>query len=1143
MSSGATASQSSAATGDPEGRGRKRRNFGQVEYVAPTASQTVNHSLFYDASGLAESQPIQATPLSIAPSDLDDPYSSLDFVLGDADGDLVRHHHLGGANVCLDPNGEPVTFLERDRMREQAGAAEESGSHVDVEPDASTGKRKRFPSDDPMGQWHQWLDVFLEETLRKHGLGDATLQPRCSSCQIDLDVSEERDPEPMEGQPRVSRERPYRCRSCGDFVECKRCCLTRHERSPLHVIKVWREGTWERTTLRELGLVYQIGHGGAPCPYPDQTPRLMTVLHVTGVHVVAFRYCGCSAADTIHHIQQLLRTSWYPATTQRPSTCMTMEVLELYRRLKVIATVNVRDFVTTLESATDPYETEWTPDRYKGFALASRQYTFLMRARRSGVVHDGGLELAAPGALIVECWACPRPGVNLPKDWENVAEKYQYRFRRIVSMDANFRMSSKLKVEAQPDLPLYDGLGVQMPMEQYAEWLRSYVTEEEVSNCATFAALMQKDTWFTVGLRWSGVIGVICARHEIMLGLGDLQKGERYKNTDFVLYTVLARMGLKEVAVTYDIACQYKKNFFARIEALPDRLRALDIPALSWGLPVWHGNVHDPYCEAAESLKYMVGAGKTDGEGPERKNIRLGYTLFRRLKLALQERTIQVEAFRAVARGVTEEQSSAWSKIVLDWLADPKKKNPYIAPKGQAGPTEAEVRRDLRKQEEQEAAADKSPPEEEEAAEERVSAAARGGRTGTNKRKKKRSNAATMSETGFLMLGARLEASQHRLREEKTGTLTVDRQTKIHEHRHAATLKMKEFRKWQSKFMPAVAAILEEEEEERRESNCPFPPVEDVELYMPSTFGSLKEEDRKRVCSLRLFEKEAALRRGQCGDALQSLRRALLSHRHFVNYRNANVTGQSATTRAATLIRTLSARVKLTARRYRFSRSALEAIVGAEGCGGFLELLEEDVEVMDVEESDADAVRELASLNGRPSRVTAKGSKGKEKEKHKKKRRDAPGETRRLMSWIWTANGGPGEDDEEYVHESVRIDWSKALARKTRWGEEVETLKEEMRRVLRTLTWEEALWRRRAAADTSHLKMEERGGRRAYALQQAKDRARIREEFVALWKREAPARGQPAGPMDAAAHMALTRLINEEDGGDVAGVVVTEMFA
>lgn len=77
-------------------------------------------------------------------------------------------------------------------------------------------------------------------------------------------------------------------------------------------------------------------------------------------------------------------------------------------------------------------------------------------------------------------------------------------------------------------------------------------------------------------------------------------------------------MGLKEVTVTYDIACQYKKNFYKRIDALPDELKNLDLPALTWGLPVWHGNVHEISCEAAESLKYKVGVGKTDGEGIER---------------------------------------------------------------------------------------------------------------------------------------------------------------------------------------------------------------------------------------------------------------------------------------------------------------------------------------------------------------------------------------------------------------------------------------------------------------------------------------------------------------------------------------------
>jgi Kyakuja-Dileera-Zisupton transposase len=51
----------------------------------------------------------------------------------------------------------------------------------------------------------------------------------------------------------------------------------------------------------------------------------------------------------------------------------------------------------------------------------------------------------------------------------------------------------------------------------------------QISTCIAFAALTQKDTRNTAGLRVSGVGGCVCARHECMRpnGLGDLQKGER----------------------------------------------------------------------------------------------------------------------------------------------------------------------------------------------------------------------------------------------------------------------------------------------------------------------------------------------------------------------------------------------------------------------------------------------------------------------------------------------------------------------------------------------------------------------------------------------------------------------------------------
>ncbi|KAF9016773.1 hypothetical protein BDZ89DRAFT_1141218 [Hymenopellis radicata] len=714
----------------------------------------------------------------------------------------------------------------------------------------------------------------------------------------------------------------------------------------------------------------------------------------------------------------------------------------------------------------------------------------MQRARRSGVALDpGGLEAAKPGALIVECWACPRPGVNLPQGWDTVARS------------------------SATDIDEF-GLGVQMPMEQYAAWLRSYVTEEEVSNCAAFAALMQKDTRFTVGLRWSGV------------------KGERYKNTDFVLYTVLSRMGVKEAGVTYDIACQYKKHFFERIRALPAELRGLDLPEITWGLPVWHGNVHDPYCETSESLKYKVGMGKTDGEGPKRvwsilnpmsymtkeehpgarhddiedkanlhnflKNVRSGYSLLRRLRLALEERTVQIQGFLAVERGTRRSQARIL-RLRAEFHYRRRRKLGWTCVKQE----EAESRIDSATTAGEGASGDAAPPP-----------------TKTRGKKATAKKRVEISETGFLIAGMRLEESKERLRQDRAGTLTVDGQGKIHARRRAVMMREKEFRKWQEKFMPAVKDVLEREEMERRAFNRPLPPVEDTRLYMPSAFGALDAEERLEICAAGLFDKEAALRRGQCADALEHLRRQLLSRRHFLNFRNGNVVGQNKTTRAAKLIERLGQSVK-----------EISAEIS------ILELLDEDVDVPDLTEPDDDAVKDLGRLGGRGGRVTGttKKSKNKGKGKH-----GAPGETRSIMSWIWTA-GGVSADDNEYVHECVRIEWSKALARKVRWGEEVETLKEEMRRVLRSVKSEEMEWRMRGDMENSHLREEERGGRRAYAIKQVKYRVAIRQQFIALWLSEEPSQGQKAGIMDGEAQKALKRLVDSENGVPGAdGVIPTE---
>ncbi|KAG2028544.1 hypothetical protein BDR03DRAFT_1019659 [Suillus americanus] len=51
-------------------------------------------------------------------------------------------------------------------------------------------------------------------------------------------------------------------------------------------------------------------------------------------------------------------------------------------------------------------------------------------------------------------------------------------------------------------------------------------------------------------------------------------------------------------------------------------------------------------------------------------------------------------------------------------------------------------------------------------------------------------------------------------------------------------------------------------------------------------------------------------------------------------------------------------------------------------------------------------------------------------------------EGQRQVSWIWLVEG-VGDDEDEVVQDSLRVEWCKARARSMQWAEEVELLQEE----------------------------------------------------------------------------------------------------
>ncbi|KAJ7774635.1 hypothetical protein DFH07DRAFT_732672 [Mycena maculata] len=939
------------------------------------------------------------------------------------------------------------------------------------------GKRKRYESlDKTMRAWRPLMQRFLGEVLRREGLGDALHQRTCICCESVYTPS----------------TRQFRCRECGVFDQCLECLLSHHMLNPLHRVQEWKGGCWAPTTLADLGSIYQVSHGGHPCRRPAPAVRTMVVIDTNYIHTVRFRYCGCDNWDNAQNLEQLLRNDWYPATTVDPATCATFAALELFRLLNVIGNVNGHNFVRTLEQLTDACDVKGVPvsDRYKVFGLMSRQFTFLTRMKHAGRAHDpAGLQATKNGECAVMCWTCPHDKINIPDGWREVSTEFKYLYMLLLAMDANFCLKNRLRPNAHEDLPLGSGWGCLVEELPYRDHLKNYVAEKDVSTCIAFAALLQKDTRLTTGLRCSGVGGVVCARHELVRpqGVGDLQKGERYANMDYILLSAVLGLTAMYLAISYDIACQWRINFATRMCAMPKHLQ-LDMETMKvfYGLPVWHAAAHERKCQVQNSLTYIDGVGWMDGEGIERtwsvlnplgwatremgsgtradamedkmdhhnfgKNINQGTTLPRKLKLAIEERDRQVAAFQEVDRTLKSELKEVWQKKINAWKLDPTQPNPYELEEGKGGGlSEAAIRLSLTKEEVQEAA------------------------TGGGKLH-------GSSVTSFIVAGLQLEEAQRRIKAEVKGRtwVTADQSERVAEMRVAFFAKLSHFRKLQAVYMSA--AVRELEEEDSRDPDMPPPKAEDLKLFMPS---GLRTTDREDGCRKGLPAMEAKLREGQCRDALIQVRSRLHAKHHLISYRESQVAGQRSATRAHTLIERIGERIEAGAVKYRRAREALIALWGSTACTHIRELRAIDIQLDEERESDSRARKKLGSIRSSKHRRQGPGLSSKEKS----------------FSWIWTEGGGPGADEQE-LHDSVRVEWSKAKAQKERWEEEVELLREEMRRVLRFLRWRAIWWEMRRGLRPG-VAPDVASGLQAYAARQAVIHREIGCRFKRMWDESA----------------------------------------
>jgi Kyakuja-Dileera-Zisupton transposase len=95
----------------------------------------------------------------------------------------------------------------------------------------------------------------------------------------------------------------------------------------------------------------------------------------------------------------------------------------------------------------------------------------------------------------------------------------------------------------------------------------------------------------------------------------------RYANMDFIVLSTLANSGpVPPLTISYDIACQWSRNFKNRIAQFPSTMQPPSsiIKSIKYVIPKFHLNAHGQSCQTKYSLNFLQHSARTDGEEPER---------------------------------------------------------------------------------------------------------------------------------------------------------------------------------------------------------------------------------------------------------------------------------------------------------------------------------------------------------------------------------------------------------------------------------------------------------------------------------------------------------------------------------------------
>ncbi|KZT03347.1 uncharacterized protein LAESUDRAFT_761931 [Laetiporus sulphureus 93-53] len=584
-------------------------------------------------------------------------------------------------------------------------------------------------------------------------------------------------------------------------------------------------------------------------------------------------------------------------------------------------------------------------------------------------------------------------------------------------VDANFHIHCKDR--GLTDVHLSPGWAYYVEEACYLKHVEQHAHLEEENTCTAEHNAIIKANLHKEGYLASGVGAVLCARHAFVhkKGVGDLQKGEKFCNIDYLILSTLTSLVLLWLFLTYDIACQFSKNFQKRNATYREDLH-LDFDRINirWGIPKKHLPAHGPN-HVRYSLNYVRHVGCTYGEGIESSwshmnpiamsTQEMGPTMHQEVlddhwgawnwgKIInlipgkhMQNSYKEAVSMRQKHRDIFNRFSDTFAPAVIkEWedIHEAWQQNHNHKPDPFEEPTSTWTMNAVCLQLAQEDAAE----------------AARG-------------HVAPHEVTAsiFLQLGLELEGQVHVSQLKSIGKSDAmyadsqQRQNALYHHIQGwCTL--------QDIYMPIAAQLrapyISIEEIAEKSDYA----ANDMKLWLPS---SLSVDLRSSEALRDLVMKETRLRVAQADDALAEIRRlrhVLMEVRQFRKM-NVSGTGQKANTRMRTLFMHFTDKIQRATSTYHVAHAALSVLdPGGDWSNRFLVLKEKHIS----------------------------GSRRDD---------DGMGEGRYELSWIWCVKCPDGTTISEEVsntseyNDSMCIEWACTKARADRWAEEKQLLEEEMR--------------------------------------------------------------------------------------------------